>query len=206
MDPSDVTFYSNRSACYAALEEWQAAFEDGRQCVIVDRSFVKGYFRAALAAQSMNNLDVAIDFVKRGLGVDSTNVDLKKMSREIEDNQRLNKVDALAKQAETQLAENDIYGAYKTIDAALRLEPTAPRLNRIMDKVRPLYEREEKKRISSLDSKERLKEEGDKLFKEAKFEEAIKAYSKALDAISDKVSDIFLYLFLLDANSLIVVI
>jgi hypothetical protein len=41
--------------------------------------------------------------------------------------------------------------------------------------------------VSSLDSKEKLKEEGDSHFKNAKFEEAIKSYTKCLAAISDKV-------------------
>ena len=44
-DKTDVTFYSNRSACYAALNKWEQAAEDGKQCIIADKSFVKGYFR-----------------------------------------------------------------------------------------------------------------------------------------------------------------
>lgn len=57
-----------------------------------------------------------------------------------------------------------------------------------MSTVRPQYERLEKQRVANLDPKERLKEEGDKLFKEAKFEKAIEAYTKCLNAIPDKVS------------------
>ena len=53
LDPSDVTFYSNRSACYAALEMWNEAAEDGRMCIITDKKFVKGYFRQAIALQNM---------------------------------------------------------------------------------------------------------------------------------------------------------
>lgn len=192
LDPSDVTFYSNRSACYAALNQWQEAYDDGRQCVITDKSFVKGYFRAALALQNLNNLDGALDFVKRGLGIDSTNVDLKKMSKEIEESQRLVKVDALTTQVENQIASNDIYGAYKALESALRLDPTNPKLNKLNDKVRPLYEKAEKKRVSTLDPKEKLKEEGDANFKNAKFEDAIKSYTKCLAAISDKSSELAL--------------
>lgn len=194
-DPTDVTFYSNRSACYAALNQWQEAYEDGRQCVITDKTFVKGYFRAALALQSMNNLDGALDYIKRGLGIDSGNADLKKMSREIEEAQRVQKVEGLTAQAESQVSANDVYGAYKTIDTALRLDPTNTKLNKLMDRVRPMYERAEKQRVSSLASDERLKEEGDKLFKDAKFEEAIKTYTKALDAIPDKSSELALKVF-----------
>ena len=49
IDPdTDVTFYSNRSACYAAIGKWQEAADDGRKCIMVDKKFVKGYFRAGL--------------------------------------------------------------------------------------------------------------------------------------------------------------
>lgn len=191
MDPSDVTFFSNRSACYAAINQWAEAAEDGRQCIMTDRNFVKGYFRNALALQNLGNLDGALDSVKRGLGIDSQNADLKKMSREIEESQRLKKVEGFLTQAEMQLKDNDIVGAYKSVDAGLRLDPTNSDLNRMMDRVRPMHERAERQRLATLDPKERLKEEGDALFKSAKFEEAIKVYTKCLDSISDKVSYFF---------------
>jgi stress-induced-phosphoprotein 1 len=143
----------------------------------------------------MNNLDGALDYIKRGLGIDSANADLKKMSREIEEAQRLQKVEGLTGQAESQLSANDVSGAYKTIDTALRLDPTNAKLNKLMERVRPMYERAEKQRVSSLASDERLKEEGDKLFKDAKFEEAIKTYTRALDAIPDKSSELALKVF-----------
>lgn len=195
LDPSDVTFYSNRSACFAAIEEWEKAADDGRQCIITDKSFVKGYFRSALALKNMGNLEGALDAVKRGLGIESTNLDLKKMSREIEEAQRMKKVEMAISQAEKQLRENDITGSYKTLEGALRLDPENRSLNRLMDTVRPKYERSEKHRLANLDPKERLKEEGDTFFKAAKFEEAIKAYTKCLDVISDKSSELALKCF-----------
>jgi tetratricopeptide (TPR) repeat protein len=187
LDPSDVTFYSNRSACYAALEMWQEAADDGRQCIMTDKSFVKGYFRSALAQQNLGNLDASLDAVKRGLGIDSTSADLKRMSREIEESQRMKKVDSFILSAESQLKSDDVVSAYKTVDAGLRLDPNNRALNKLMDTVRPKYERFEKQRTSSLDPKERIKEEGDKYFKAAKFELAIKSYTRCLDSISDKV-------------------
>lgn len=167
---------------------WNEAAEDGRQCIITDKMFVKGYFRAALAQQNLGNLDAALDAIKRGLGIDSQNADLKKMSKEIEEAQRLKKVDALISQAQTQKADKDYAAAVKTIDAALRLDPKNPTLNSLMEQVRPLHERAEKQRLASLDPKEKLKEEGDNFFKAANFEAAIKSYTKCLDSISDKVS------------------
>jgi len=191
-DPSDVTFYSNRSACYAALSMWQEAAEDGRQCIMTDKSFVKGYFRAALGLQNLGNLDGASDAVKRGLGIDPVNADLKKMSREIDEAQRMKKVESCISQGESQLASDDVVNAYKTVDAGLRLDPTNKTLNSLMDRIRPKYERSEKQRVASLDPKEKVKEQGDAFFKAANFEQAIKSYTKCLDSISDKSSDLAL--------------
>lgn len=185
-DPTDVTFYSNRSACHAALEQWENAAEDGRQCIIVKKDFVKGYFRYALGLQNMGNLEGAQEAVKRGLGIESSNADLKRMSRELEESIRMKKVDSAIESAEGQLKAGDATGAFKTIDAALRLDPQNDMLNRMMNKVRPLYERAEKQRVSSLDSNERIKEEGDTKFKNADFEGAIKSYTRCLDNLRDK--------------------
>ena len=158
---------------------------------MTDKSFVKGYFRAALAHQALGNLEAASDAVKRGLGVDSTSADLKRMSREIDEAMRQKKVEMMMQQAESLMQSKDVAAAYKTLDSALRLDPNNKALNRLMDTVRPQYERAEKHRMASLDPKERIKEEGDTCFKNANFEGAIKAYTKCLDAISDKVN--FLY-------------
>lgn len=195
LDPSDVTFYSNRSACYAALGRWQEAAEDGRQCIIADKNFVKGYFRQALALQNLGNYEAAQEAVKRGLGIDSQNADLKKMSKELDEAIRMKKVENFITAAQIQLKEDDINNAFKSVEAGLRLDPNNPELARLNDRVRPLYERAEKQRLSNLDPKERMKEEGDRLFKDAKFEEAIRAYTRALDAISDKSSDLALKCF-----------
>lgn len=190
-DPTDVTFYSNRSACYAALEQWDKAAEDGRQCIITDRSFVKGYYRAAFALQQMGNYDGASDAVKRGLGVDPQNADLKKMSKDIDEAIRMGRVEAAITLAQSQMT-SDIPGAFKTIDQALRLDPTNSTLNSMMDRVRPRYEQMEKQRVAGLSGPERLKEQGDQKYKNAEFEEAIKIYTRALDQINDKSTELAL--------------
>lgn len=185
------------SACYAALEEWEQAAEDGKQCIIINRSFVKGYFRAGLAYQNMGNLEAALDVVKRGLGVESTNADLKRMSREIEEAMRIRRVDAAIESANKLLAANEITDAYKTVDAALRLDPNNSTLNNLMDKIRPKYERAEKARVAGLDRNERMKEEGDTKFKNADFEGAIAAYTRCIESLRDDVSFFFIIIILI---------
>lgn len=184
-DPTDVTFFSNRSACYAALEMWEQAAEDGKQCVLCNRSFVKGYFRAGLAYQNLGNLEAALEVVKRGLGIEASNADLKRMSREIEDAIRMRRVDSAIETANKLLAANEITEAYKTVDNALRLDPTNDSLNSLMDRIRPKYERAEKTRVAGLDRHERIKEEGDTKFKNADFEGAIAAYTRCIEALRD---------------------
>jgi len=179
-DGSDVTFYSNRSACHAALSNWQEAADDGRQCIMADKSFVKGYFRAGLAQQNLGNLDAALDVVKRGLGIESGNADLKKMSAEIIEAQRQSKVASSIDAAQSKIASNDIYGAFDTLNAALKLDPTNDKLNKLMGQVRPTWEREEKKRVANLDPIEAIKEQGDNHYKSSSFEKAIEFYTKAI--------------------------
>lgn len=158
---------------------------------MVDRTFVKGYFRLALAMQNQGNFEGAQEAVKRGLGVDPLNADLKKMSREIDESIRRKRVDTAISQAQSQVDGKDIPSAYKTIDAALRLDPTNSTLNEMMNRVRPQFERLEKQRVAGLDKKERVKEEGDSKFKNADFEGAIKCYTQCLEMISDKVCKTF---------------
>lgn len=182
-DNSDVTFFSNRSACYAALNEWEKAAEDGKSCIVTNRSFVKGYFRAGLALQKMENYEAAQDVVKRGLGVDPSNADLKRMNRELEESMRQRRVEIAIEQSRKQLRANEVPDAFKTVDNALRLDPNNPTLNKLMEEIRPKYERAEKQRVAGLDRTERMKEEGDNYFKNAQFEAAIKSYTDCINAL-----------------------
>jgi stress-induced-phosphoprotein 1 len=182
-DSNDVTFFSNRSACYAALDEWEKAAEDGKSCITTNRTFVKGYFRAGLALQKLGNYEAAQDVVKRGLGVESSNADLKRMNRELEEAMRVRRVEQAVESGRKQLRAQEINEAFKTVDAGLRLDPSNTQLNKLMDEIRPLRERAEKQRVSGLDRTERIKEEGDNAFKSAQFESAIKSYTDCIDAL-----------------------
>lgn len=135
----------------------------------------------------MDNLEGALDSVKRGLGIDSSNADLKKMSRELEEAMRLKRVDAAIASAEAQIKAGDYNSAFKTIEGGQRLDPKNAALSRLMDRVKPHYERGEKHRIASLDPRERIKEEGDTFFKAANFEKAIHSYTRCIDSSPDKV-------------------
>jgi lipopolysaccharide biosynthesis regulator YciM len=123
------------------------------------------------------------------------------MSRELEEGSRLRRVDAAISLAETQMANNDMSDAFRTVDNALRLDPTNDRLNAMMARVKPAHEGSEKTRLAGLDPNERIKEEGDNHYKNAHFEMAVQSYTRCLERISDKVTLLFLLRWKCDVSS-----
>ncbi len=59
LEASNPIFYSNISACHAALKNWPAALEQAIICVSKDDKFVKGYLRLAAAQTELKQYDDA---------------------------------------------------------------------------------------------------------------------------------------------------
>ena len=76
-------YYCNRSACYAKLQRWHEAEKDGEKSILLDRNFVKGYFRQAIALQHIGKIDDAIKIAKQGLILDPNNDDIKLSMKEL---------------------------------------------------------------------------------------------------------------------------
>ena len=189
-DPSDVTFYSNRSAAYAALEKWEEAAEDGRSCVRVKKDFIKGYFRLAVALRALKKYKDAVDNIKMGLAVDPGNADLKKQASEMEEIMRIDKVAAFIGKANEQAQNGDFGECLKTIDRGLAIDGGNKQLTALKLKIQPKFDASEKRRASTMSKPEKDKETGDKLYKDANFEGAIASYTKCLNALPDKTSDL----------------
>lgn len=66
-DPTDHVFFSNRSACYASLEQYDKALEDGSECVKLKPDWAKGYTRKAHAEFFLKKFDDAAETYKAGL-------------------------------------------------------------------------------------------------------------------------------------------
>lgn len=181
IDSTVPAYYSNAAACWEKLGDYDKMAEAGRNCILADRKFVKGYFRLATAQKNLNLLPDCIKTLESGLGVQSTNPDLKRMKKEITELQRGEQVASHIVKAEEQMQNGDIPGAMKTLDLASRLDAGNPDIERMLSKVKPKFDAVEAKRKAGLSSTELHKEQGDTAYKNARFEEAVEHYTKCID-------------------------
>lgn len=79
LDSKNHVFFSNRSASYAGLKEWNKAMDDAKECIRLDPQFVKGYYRLAMAQLESEQYDMAQSTIKQGLAVDPNNAPLLKL-------------------------------------------------------------------------------------------------------------------------------
>jgi len=84
IDSSNHVFFSNRSACYASLNNFQKALEDAEQTIKLKSDWPKGYSRKGAALHGLGRLDEAIDAYNEGLKIDPNNALLKKGLQDVE--------------------------------------------------------------------------------------------------------------------------
>lgn len=76
-DPTDHIFFSNRSACYASLEQYEDALDDARKCVELKPDFARGYGRKGLAEFYLKKYEDAKKSYEEGLKLDPNNDQFK---------------------------------------------------------------------------------------------------------------------------------
>eukprot|EP00826_Nyctotherus_ovalis_P044733 TRINITY_DN4865_c0_g1_i12.p1 TRINITY_DN4865_c0_g1~~TRINITY_DN4865_c0_g1_i12.p1 ORF type:complete len:564 (+),score=207.99 TRINITY_DN4865_c0_g1_i12:207-1898(+) len=76
-DPTDHIFFSNRSACYANLEQYEDALDDAIKCVELKPDFARGYGRKGLAEFYLGKYEEAQKTYEAGLKLDPDNQQLK---------------------------------------------------------------------------------------------------------------------------------
>ena len=162
----------------------------GRLCIKVNKKFIKGYFRLAIALRALNKYKDAIDNIKMGLAVDPGNADLKKQASEMEELMRKDRVMVLISKAKEQMQSGHLKDCLATCDRALALDAGNSEIVKIKRSVEPKFEAAEKRRVMSLPKPARDKEAGDKCYKLADFEGAIEAYTRCIDATADKSSEL----------------
>mmetsp|Transcript_27210 Transcript_27210/g.83539 ORF Transcript_27210/g.83539 Transcript_27210/m.83539 type:complete len:265 (+) Transcript_27210:1023-1817(+) len=83
VEPENHLLLSNRSLARCAEKKYDEAIADARECLRVAPDFVKGFYRLANAQLGLGLLDEALATVRKGLGVDEDNAELKKLMRSI---------------------------------------------------------------------------------------------------------------------------
>eukprot|EP00567_Pseudictyota_dubia_P001379 CAMPEP_0197465236 /NCGR_PEP_ID=MMETSP1175-20131217/64434_1 /TAXON_ID=1003142 /ORGANISM="Triceratium dubium, Strain CCMP147" /LENGTH=323 /DNA_ID=CAMNT_0043001243 /DNA_START=1157 /DNA_END=2128 /DNA_ORIENTATION=+ len=189
IDANVPAYWSNMAACYEKLGKYEEMADAARSCIKADKNFVKGYFRLATAQKNLNDLAGCVKTLESGLAVQSSNPDLKKMKKDVQELQRGEQVASYCRKAEEQMQGNDIPGAYKTLELASRLDAGNPDIERMMSKVRPKFEAMEAQRKAGLSATESYKEKGDEAYKAAKFEEAVALYGKCIEGLKREGKD-----------------
>ena len=86
-DPNDHVFYSNRSACYACLEQYDKALDDAKICVNLKPDWIRGYTRKGLAECYLKNYEEAKATYTKALEIEPDNsaiLDSLKLTEEAE--------------------------------------------------------------------------------------------------------------------------
>uniref|UniRef100_A0A7S1FC95 Hsp70-Hsp90 organising protein n=1 Tax=Noctiluca scintillans TaxID=2966 RepID=A0A7S1FC95_NOCSC len=84
-DATDHVFFSNRSACFASLEKYEKALEDGTECVKLKPDWAKGYTRKGLAQYFLKQYDDAAETYKAGLKLAPEDASLKEGLKKVMD-------------------------------------------------------------------------------------------------------------------------
>lgn len=71
-EPNHV-LYSNRSACYASLKQFQKALDDAKECVSINSTWAKGHNRVAAAQFGLGNFEDALAAYEKALDLDPAN-------------------------------------------------------------------------------------------------------------------------------------
>ena len=77
LNSADHVHFSNRSACYASMEEYEKALEDAEKCIQIKPDWAKGYSRKGLAEFNLGKYDEAESTYQKGLEFDANNAQLK---------------------------------------------------------------------------------------------------------------------------------
>ncbi|KAJ0398800.1 hypothetical protein P43SY_007413 [Pythium insidiosum] len=76
-EPTNVIYYSNRSAAYLSAGQATPALQDAKKCIEIDEKFAKGYARLGAAHFYVKNYAKAVSAYTQGLTLDKGNKQLQ---------------------------------------------------------------------------------------------------------------------------------
>ena len=79
----DYMYQNHISACYGGKKDWESAAKDAKECIKVNPSFIKGYYRLANAQSEQDEFDAGLATIKQGLAIEPDNAQLQKQMRQI---------------------------------------------------------------------------------------------------------------------------
>lgn len=71
--PKNAIFWSNKAACFLALEDWDKAIMASKNAIKYDSKYAKGYGRLATALQSKGDIDASLESFMKALSLDPSN-------------------------------------------------------------------------------------------------------------------------------------
>jgi len=77
LDPTNHVFFSNRSAAYCKLEQYEKALEDAEECIKLNPTWSKGHSRKAAALEFLGRYEEVVKAYEAGLNVDPNNQSYK---------------------------------------------------------------------------------------------------------------------------------
>jgi len=108
IDPNNAVLYSNRSACYAALKQWQKALEDAVLSVSKDPKFIKGYLRLSTAQAELQFFDDAETTLKAAQSLEPENDLIGRQLKSLKTKKAAASAAAKAKKGPKKLDENQM--------------------------------------------------------------------------------------------------
>jgi stress-induced-phosphoprotein 1 len=73
LDKDNHIIYSNLSACFFQLNQWEESLKNATKCVELNSRFIKGYYRMGVALKKMGKAKRAVEVFNQGLQLDPKN-------------------------------------------------------------------------------------------------------------------------------------
>jgi len=183
-DRGNHILWANRAAASLQAGAFADATADAKQCVSLCPSFIKGWFRLYTACEKTQDWQAACAAIRGGAKHDTgaKPVFTPKLRRRAAEA-------AYVARAETAIGAGKAEEAVALAKAGQEIDFRNEALANIMRRATALAESDAAAARAGMSPAERLKQDGNALFKEGQFEAAVLKYTAALERTDDQNSD-----------------